>query len=273
MNEKLGGYLFAGRNEESVRLEAQARVVQNIIEREFEIMQLKPNMKVLDAGCGTGAITRRIASKVLPAMVFGIDIDPLFIDKAKDAALKEGTKNVHFELGDINHLKYDDKMFDLAYCNLVLMHLKTPVRAVSELKRVVRKKGIVAALDVDDGAMIVYPPLPKFIDLWSKFTKRAEIKGMDRKIGRKLYSIFSEAGLNKIKIHPLPMSACQEDPDVLRGLMYQYVQILEQDKNALTKEDIVTERDYSDAMEEINAFVKHSGAFIMVSAFLALGET
>jgi cyclopropane fatty-acyl-phospholipid synthase-like methyltransferase len=64
----LGGkpreYMYAGRLDEATRLEAQGKVVDQIVERELEILDLKPNMRVIDAGCGTGAVTRKIASKV-----------------------------------------------------------------------------------------------------------------------------------------------------------------------------------------------------------------
>lgn len=272
MNDKPREYAFAGRLEEASRLEAHAKAFEKIIERELEILGLKPNMKVLDAGCGTGAITRRIASKVFPAEAFGIDIDPLFIEKAKKAVLDEGIKNVHFEIGNIDNLKYDGGFFDLAYCNVVLQHVKNPVKTIAELKRVTRKGGIVAASDIDDDTMLIYPPAPKFLELWSEFVKGGRARGTDRHIGRKLYSIFSEAGLSSTKIYPLPMFATQQDPDALRTLVYQYVRVLEQDKNAMIKENVTTERDYEEAMKEVKHFVENSGSFIMVSVFLAVGE-
>jgi ubiquinone/menaquinone biosynthesis C-methylase UbiE len=272
LSDKPREYAFAGRLEEASRLEAQAKAVEKIIEGELEILGLKPNMRVLDAECGTGAITRRIASKVFPAEAFGIDIDPLFIDKAKKAALDEGIKNVHFELGDIDNLRYDGGFFDLAYCNVVLMHVKNPVKTISELKRVTRRGGVVAASDVDDDTLLIYPPAPKFLELWSEWAKRAKARGMDRHVGRKLYSIFSEAGLSFTRIYPLPMVATQQDPDALGALVYQYVKILEQDKNAMLTEGVTTERDFEEALKEVRHFLENPGSFIMVSFFLAVGE-
>jgi ubiquinone/menaquinone biosynthesis C-methylase UbiE len=272
LNDKPREYMFAGRLEEASRLEAQAKAVGKIIERELEILDLKPNMRVLDAGCGTGAITRRMASKVFPAETFGVDIDSLFIDKAKRAALDEGIKNAHFERGDIDNLRYDGGFFDLAYCSLVLMHVKNPVKTIAELKRVTRKGGIVAASDIDDDTVLIYPPAPKFLELLSKFGQRAKFRGEDRYIGRKLYSIFSEAGLSSTKIYPLPMFGTQQDPDALRALVYQVVQVLEQDKNAMIRESVATERDYEEAMKEVKYFLESHGSFFMVSFFLAVGE-
>jgi cyclopropane fatty-acyl-phospholipid synthase-like methyltransferase len=51
----------------------QAKAFGKIIEKELEVLDLKPNMKVLDAGCGTGAVTRRMALKLSPGEPCGID--------------------------------------------------------------------------------------------------------------------------------------------------------------------------------------------------------
>jgi ubiquinone/menaquinone biosynthesis C-methylase UbiE len=272
----LGGkprkYVGAGRPEETIRLEAQAKALDKIIERELGILCLKPNMRVLDAGCGTGAVTRKIASKVFPAETFGIDIDPLFVDKAKKTALDKGAKNIHFELGNIDSLTYDDGFFDMSYCRLVLMHVKNPVKTIAELRRVTRKDGIVAASDNDDGAILIYPPAPRFFSLWERYGEWAKARGEDRYIGRKLYSIFLEAGLRSIKIYPLPTFATQREPDVLRMLVYVLVDILELHKDAMIKEGVATAKDYEEAVKEIETVLRNAGTFLMGCFFLAVGE-
>jgi ubiquinone/menaquinone biosynthesis C-methylase UbiE len=229
-------------------------------------------MRVLDGGCGTGAVTRKIASKVFPAETFGIDIDPLFIDKAKKIALDEDIKNIRFELGNIDNLAYDDGFFDLSYCRLVLMHVKNPVKTIAELKKVTKKGGIVAASDTDDGAILTYPPAPRFFSLWERYGEWVKTRGDDRYVGRKLFSIFSEAGLGSIKIQPLPTFSTQQKPDQLRMLVYVLVDIVEQEKAAMIKEGVATARDYEEAVKEIETVLKHPGAFAMGSFFLAVGE-
>lgn len=272
MTDKPREYAGAGSVEEAIRLEAQAKAFSKIIEKELEILGLKPNMRVLDAGCGTGAVTRKMASKVLPAVAYGVDIDPLFIEKAKKTALDEGIKNIRFELGNVDNLTHDNGFFDLAYCRLVLMHVTNPVRTIAGLKRVTKKGGIVAASDGDDGTMLAYPPVPRFFGLWSTFGEWAKARGDDRYIGRRLYSIFSEAGLSSTRIYPLPVYATQQNPDALRMLVYVPVQVVEQEKDAMIKEGMIAARDYEEAMKEVQLALNHPGAFAMGTTFLALGE-
>lgn len=272
LSDKPREYAYADRLGEAIRLEAQAKALQKILEKEFEIMALKPNMKVLDAGCGTGAVTRRMALKVHPEQVCGVDIDSLFISEAKKQALSEGIKNIQFELGNIDNLKYDNGAFDLTYCRLVLMHVSSPVKTIAELKRVTKKGGIVAASDTDDGAMLAFPQAPRFFDLLLKFGQRAKARGDDRYIGRQLFSIFSEAGLSSINIYPLPMYATQQNPDMLKMLVLVPVQIVEQEKDAMIREGLTTAKDYEEAMKEVQLALKHPGAFAMGLTFLATGK-
>jgi ubiquinone/menaquinone biosynthesis C-methylase UbiE len=262
-------YTYAGRLDEATRLDTQTKVVDQIIKRELEILDLKPKMRVLDAGCGTGAITRKIASRVFPAEALGVDIDPLFIEKAREKSLEEGVSNVRFELGNIDNLRYDNGFFDLAYCNVVLMHVKNPVRTVAELERVTKKGGIVAASDT---ALLIYPPMPRFSDLWLRFGEWANARGMDRYIGRKLYSIFSETNLKSVKIYPIPMLATQQDQDALRGIVYQMAQVLEQSKNTMIREGMASTRDFEASIKETRHFLDNPHSCLMFLIFLAVGE-
>jgi ubiquinone/menaquinone biosynthesis C-methylase UbiE len=265
-------YVYAGKPEEAMRLEAQAKAFEKIIEKELQILDLKPNMKVLDAGCGTGAVTRKMASKVHPEEAYGIDLDPLFISEAKKTALSEGIKNAKFELGNIDGLTYDDGMFDLSYCRLVLMHVRSPVKTIAEFKRVTKKGGIVAASDVDDGAILAFPEAPRFFDLLSRLGRFARTRGIDRYVGRKLFSLFSEAGLESVNIYPLPAYATQQNPDALKMLVSVSTQIAEQDKDAMIREGATTAKDYEEAMQEVQLMLKHPGAFAMGMTFLAVGR-
>jgi len=272
LSDKPREYAYSGELDEAMRLEAQAKALAKIIGKELDILGLKPNMKVLDAGCGTGAVTRRIASRVHPEKACGVDVDPVFVNEAKKSASREGIENVQFELGNIDNLKYENGTFDLSYCRLVLMHVENPVKTISELKRVTKSGGIVGASDVDDGGMLWFPQTPRLFDVWSKFGQRAKTRGDDRYIGRQLFSIFSEAGLNSVNIYPLPMYATQQNPEALKMLVSVPVQIVEQEKEALMNEGVVTTKDYEEAMRETQRLLGHPSAFAMGLTFLAVGK-
>lgn len=264
-------YVHAGKLAEVARLEAQGTALSRILEKEFEILGLKSGMKVLDAGCGTGVVTRRIAARVSPGEAYGVDIDSLFTDEAKKLAANEGINNIRFSLGDIDNLNFDDGTFDVAYCRLTLMHVKNPVKTVTELKRVTKRGGIVAVSDTDDGGSILYPELPKMMFLYNKYGCWAEMKGVDFCIGRRLSSIFSQAGLDSIAIYPFPNHATQQNPKMLKMSLSVLVQMAELGKESMIKRGLITAEDYAEAMKEIQTFLAHPGAFAMAVYFLAVG--
>jgi SAM-dependent methyltransferase len=227
---------------------------------------------VLDAGCGTGVVTRRMAIKVSPGEVQGVDMDSLFIEEARKIAVKKGVSNIKFSVGNADDLKFEDDVFDLSYCRLVLMHVKDPLKTVAELKRVTRSGGTVAISDQDDGGILVYPELPKMMYMFSKYGSLAKMRGEDRFIGRKLFSIMERAGLSPITIYPFPIYATQQNPEMLKMLVSVPVQIVESSKDDMINHGLTGAEDYPEAVKEVQEFLNYPGAFVMGITFLAVGR-
>ena len=272
MGDKPRKYSHAGKIEEVARLEAQGKVYSRLLEKEMDLLDLKPGMRVLDAGCGTGVVTRRMAIRVSPGEVHGVDIDPLFVEEARKVAAKERASNIEFSLGNVDDLKFEDRFFDLSYCRLVLMHVRNPVKTVAELRRVTKSGGIVAVSDQDDGGIIVYPELPKMMKMFSKYGTWAKNRGENRYIGRKLFSIMERAGLSPITIYPFPIHATQQNPRMLEMLISVPVQIVETSKDDMIKRGVAVAEDYSEAEKEVQEFLSDPGAFAMGLTFLAVGK-
>ncbi|MFW9910267.1 MAG: class I SAM-dependent methyltransferase [Candidatus Thorarchaeota archaeon] len=271
MTNRESDYVKRGTEEEVMRLELQAVAVSEIIDKEIEAMNIQSGMSILDAGCGSGAITRRFAKKAHPAKVTGVDFDKLFLERARSIAEDEDIDNVEYESGDIDNLTYSDESFDLTYCRLVLMHVKNTVDTVKELRRVTKKGGIVAVSDQDDDAVIIHPYMPKAMELWRRYGQWAKKMKMDRYIGKQLFSILSQAGLERVKIFPFSMYRTQETPEQLKMLVSVPVQIIEGSKEELLKDGVLTEEEFDLSLKETESFGKHPGAFVMVTFFLAIG--
>lgn len=95
-------------------------------------------IRIMDAGCGEGFITRRVANEFKGAELIGVDGNREAIDVAK--MLDPG---IDFREGDIYTLDFPENYFDLVLCSEVLEHLLFPVKALRELKRVVREGGTI----------------------------------------------------------------------------------------------------------------------------------
>ncbi len=105
-----------------------------------------PNLRWLDAGCGTGAFTRRIALRCAPASVHGLDPEAALIDHARR---RPGAPSAHFRVGDAMAMPYAPASFDVAVMALVLVFLPDPARGVSEMVRVLAPGGLACAYNWD----------------------------------------------------------------------------------------------------------------------------
>jgi SAM-dependent methyltransferase len=101
---------------------------------------------ILDVGCGTGSLVQSILDRTRRAQIVGIDPAQAFIDYSRthfpDA-------RVMFDCGSVSKLPYPDASFDHALSLLVFQFLQQPSTAASEMRRVTRIGGTVAACTWD----------------------------------------------------------------------------------------------------------------------------
>ncbi len=96
---------------------------------------LRPGVRtVLDVGCGTGAYTLELARRLGPGgQVVGIDIDPDFVDRARERAWDASAANVAFLLGDAADHPFDAGGFDAVTSRFGTMFFADPVAAFRSL--------------------------------------------------------------------------------------------------------------------------------------------
>ncbi|MGA4844483.1 class I SAM-dependent methyltransferase [Streptomyces sp. G45] len=95
----------------------------------------------LDAACGTGRQTRRLARR--GHRVIGVDQSPEMLAKAR-----ANTPEATFHVGRLERLPLDDDSVDLAVCALAMTHLPDLTTGAAELARVVRPGGRIVVTDL-----------------------------------------------------------------------------------------------------------------------------
>ncbi len=123
---------------------------------------LKPDMKVLDIGCGPGTITFDLVRQVSRGSVVGIDPNEEALKNAQAAAEKADLGNVEFKVGDTYSLDFPDGSFDLVYSHALFEWLQEPVKAFREQARVTRTGGWVIAMISSWDYIVLYPECPEF---------------------------------------------------------------------------------------------------------------
>src|SRR5262245_50690615 len=161
MTTAMTGDVYTHGHHESVLRSHRWRTAEN--SAGYLLPHLKPDMRILDVGCGPGTITAGLAGYVPQGHVTGIDAVPGIVEQARDLTRDHG--NLEFTTGDVYALDYPDDTFGVVHAHQVLQHLSDPVRALREMRRVTKPGGLVAARDGDYGAMVWYPGLP-VLDGW-----------------------------------------------------------------------------------------------------------
>ena len=120
--------------------------------------ELRDGQQVLDVGSGTGSLSRAVVSSAATAKVAGLDPAPDYVAFAREAV---PNPRAGFQVGIAELLPFANRSFDTALALLVLQEFTDARQAVSEMARVTRKGGIVAACqwDFEDG-------LPMLSLLW-----------------------------------------------------------------------------------------------------------
>jgi len=169
---------------------------------------LKDAKSILDLGCGSGTVTKDIA-RFTKGRVIGIDGSKDMIKVARDV-LKE-YKNVELYVSSAEYLPFNENIFDIVTCNLLLMWANNPQKVVNEMARVVKQGGkVLASLEPDYGGKLHYPENPKVDPIFAG--KSIKEKGGDPHIGRKLRLLFVRAGLEtKVGIGNNRIWSCEED--------------------------------------------------------------
>lgn len=167
----------------------------------FFLPHLRPGMSLLDCGCGVGSITLDLAEMVAPGQVVGIDTDPSQLETARSMALKRGVTNVRFEVGNVYALPFSEAAFEGALAHTLLVHLSDPLRALKEMRRVLRPGGIIAVSDDDFSTMVWSPSNPlldKVRELWIGVL---EHNGGSPYYSRHLRRLLLEAGFARTEGH------------------------------------------------------------------------
>ena len=179
-------------------LEAQARAIWP---QEMPLLRRYPlpeRPEILDAGCGTGEASSRLAELFPMASVLGVDIIDAHLDLARTryAAL---APRVRFEHQSVYELAFADDAFDLTVCRHVIHAIPHADRVIGELVRVTRAGGTLHLIAEDYGMLHFQQAAidpNRFWEVVPACMSRAT--GTDLFAGRDAFGIVAALGLERI---------------------------------------------------------------------------
>jgi len=137
------------------QVEAALAVRSAAVYADFLLPHLRADMIVLDLGCGQAAISMGVAELVPHGRVLGVDIDRAGLAAAHGAAATIGCGNLAFAAADGRQLPFRSGVFDAVLCHSMLETLNDPTSVVTEVRRVMKRGGVVGAASVEYGGIIL----------------------------------------------------------------------------------------------------------------------
>ena len=113
-----------------------------------EIIKLGEFNRILDAGCGPGILTCRLAQKMRNAKITGVDVSDDMIALARNRARRMELENVDFVCHDLVKPFYDTEGFNLVYSTYVMHHLDNPSGVLKNLWQLLVAGGILFVYDL-----------------------------------------------------------------------------------------------------------------------------
>jgi len=112
----------------------------------LEMIKPASGERVLDTACGTGLVSFRVKKSVgEDGFVLGTDISEKMVEISTALAKEKKINNIQFARMDAEELQSPDNSFDAAICALGLMYFPDPLKALKEMRRVLKPGGRAAA--------------------------------------------------------------------------------------------------------------------------------
>ncbi len=172
-------------------------------------LDMAPDLRWLDVGCGTGTFTQLLLDIAHPHAVGAVDPSE---DQIAFARTTPAAKSVNFQVGTAQSLPFADDSFDVATMALVITFLPEPAKAIAEMKRVVKPGGTIGTY-VWDFASGGSPVQPLRAAIEALGVPIAPTSGHQHSIREALGGIFSAAALNQVATRMIEIDVSYPDFD------------------------------------------------------------
>lgn len=167
-----------------------------------------PGARVLDVGCGTGEILRRVRVELAPRFAVGVDLFAGHLGRAEPPVAR----------ADGFRLPFPDGTFELVLVRHLLQALPDPVPLLRECGRVLARGGHLHVLAEDYAAILFdvddYTVANHFVEVAPRFRD----KGTDLYQGRRALRHMREAGFLDVQVDPVLVDNQTGDCEALAGV-------------------------------------------------------
>lgn len=187
-------YIHGTSDREQRRLVEQAELLHTLL---ADNLELHRGERLLEIGCGVGAVLGQIGQAHPEARLSGIDISPAQITTARRHLEDLGLGGAELVVGDAAQLPWPEHQFDRVRLVWVVEHLVDPLAVLREARRVLRLGGTIHLTETDYASLRVSPPDPAIEAFLAAFVAHFNRHG-DAHAGPRLGPLLSQAGFNAV---------------------------------------------------------------------------
>jgi ubiquinone/menaquinone biosynthesis C-methylase UbiE len=162
-------------------------------------LDVRPGQTAIDIGCGPGNDLGRLADAVgVEGSVIGVDRESRMLDEAHRRLADRA--NIELHRADIHNLPLRDGVIDRARVDRVLQHVLEPVKAMAEVRRVLRSGGLFGMAEPDWDTVTV---ADEDVETSRRFADFLASQVRNATIGRDLVRLCAQAGLQMRSVDPI----------------------------------------------------------------------
>jgi ubiquinone/menaquinone biosynthesis C-methylase UbiE len=217
--------------------------------------ELEPGTRLLEVGCGVGAVLAVLGQEFPGVRLAGVDIEPRQLDFAR-RHLEQAGVEATLVRADALALPFGDHSFDHVWIMWFLEHVADPPKVLREARRVLVPGGAITAIEVDYSTARADPTTPTIEALF-----RAMVQGMAASgwsdAGTRLPGWLREAGFREVDEGERPF--WWQDEDLANQANYA-ADVVESALDALAELPGVAEEELHAGLEDLRSLASHPGA-------------
>jgi ubiquinone/menaquinone biosynthesis C-methylase UbiE len=216
---------------------------------------LLPGTRLLEVGCGVGAVLAVLGQEFPGIVLHGVDIEPKQLAFAREYLARAGVQATLVE-ADARALPFEDESFDHVWMMWFLEHIDGPPEILREARRVLVPGGAITAIEVDYGTCRAEPSTPALEALFRTMVQGMAASGWSD-AGTRLPGWLSEAGFRDVSEGERPFTW---QGDELAGQANYAADVMESALDSLAQLPGASREELVRGLDEFRALPSHPGA-------------